>query len=130
MIIAADFDGTCVKRAFPAVGGEVPGAVDTLRACVAAGDQLILWTCRTEAPLAAAVQWFADRGIPLLGVNANPLSAERWPGFSQGPKVEADVYIDDIAFGCPLVHTYGEKPYVDWRVVAAGLKHLRREHRT
>jgi hypothetical protein len=126
LVIAVDFDGTCVKPAFPLVGAEVPGAVTVLRKCLAAGDHLLLWTLRTGAPLSAAVDWFTERGLTLTGINVNPLQAAKWKGFDTGPKVEADIYIDDRALGCPLCHAYGEKPYVDWRGVEEQIKNIRK----
>lgn len=114
MIIAIDFDGTCVTRAFPDVGRDVPGAVDSLHRLVADGHQLILWTSRSENALKAAVRWFKDRGIPLLGVGRNPVADVQWAGYGQSPKVYADLYIDDAAVGCPLTQLPGEKHPVVW----------------
>ena len=47
MIIAIDFDGTCVTHEYPKIGKDI-GAVDTLRALVAKGHKLILWTMRDK----------------------------------------------------------------------------------
>ena len=47
MIIAIDFDGTCVTHEFPAVGRDI-GAVPVLKAMVDRGDQLILFTMRNN----------------------------------------------------------------------------------
>ena len=47
MIIAVDFDGTCVEHDYPDVGLDVEGAVDTLKALVAKGHRLILFTMRS-----------------------------------------------------------------------------------
>lgn len=120
MIFGIDFDGTVVTHEFPDVGTEVPGAADVLRELVAAGHQLILWTMRSDGRpegdfLAPAVDWFAERGIPLLGVNRNP-TQYRWTG---SPKAYAHCYIDDAALGCPLIHPDDGKsrPYVDWNLV-------------
>lgn len=106
MIIAVDFDGTCVEHEYPRIGPDVPWAEETLKACVARGDVLILWTMRSHATLDAAVQWFRDKGLPLYGVNENP-DQRTW---TSSPKVLAHVYIDDAALGCPLT----PQGYVDW----------------
>ena len=45
MVIAVDFDGTCVTHDYPAVGKEI-GAVPVLKALVQAGHKLILFTMR------------------------------------------------------------------------------------
>jgi hypothetical protein len=116
MIIAIDFDGTCVVKAWPAVGRDVPGAVDALYEIVGSGHQLVLWTARTGGPLKDATRWFRDHGLPLLGVNRNPVADVEWAGHEMGPKVYADLYLDDAAAGCPLMKMKGEaKPVVDWR---------------
>ena len=109
MIIAIDFDGTVVDNCWPRIGEEVPGAVDALMALVVAGHDLVLWTCRCDAPLEDAVAWFADRGIPLAGVNESP----RGVGIS--PKLSADLYIDDKCLGVPAVTPFGFRcQVVDW----------------
>ena len=123
-VIAVDFDGTCVRHEFPEVGPDVPGAVATLRALVARGDRLILWTVRDGAHLADAVQWFRDRDIELWGVNENP-DQKAW---SQSRKVYAELYIDDAAFGAPLTpmpkaggYALTGRPAIDWRAVWGAL---------
>lgn len=135
MIIAVDFDGTCVEHEFPYIGADAPGAVEWLRKFVAAGAQLILWTMRSDGgargsatPLTDAVNWFKARNIPLYGVNANP-AQHTWTG---SPKAFAHVYIDDMAFGCPLIRTVrgelaDDRPVVDWDAVGpAVLKMIQR----
>ena len=46
MLIAVDFDGTCVTENYPEIGRDVLGCVMTLKALAARGHKLILWTCR------------------------------------------------------------------------------------
>ncbi len=121
MIIAVDFDGTCVDHRFPDVGPDAPEAVAYLRLFVSMGAKLILWTMRSSNrpdgtdPLADAVKWFSDRNIPLHGINQNP-DQSSW---TASPKAYAHLYIDDAAFGCPLRDNprMGGKPYVDWSKV-------------
>ena len=82
LIIAIDFDGTCVTHEYPKVGKDV-GAVPVLKRLVAEGHRLMLWTMRGNKPtqddgdsvvntLAEAVEWFKDNGIQLWGINENP----------------------------------------------------------
>lgn len=114
-IIAVDFDGTCVTHEYPSVGREI-GAESVLKELVERGDKLILWTMRSGVPLEEAVKWFADRGIPLYGVNENP-TQKSW---TQSPKAYAQIYIDDAALGAPLLpgrQDEDERPYVDWSVI-------------
>lgn len=138
MIIAIDFDGTCVTHEFPKVGKEI-GAPEVLKKLVENGHQLVLWTMRSdrgsgtvdknitdEDPgiypkysnyLTQAVEWFKKHGIPLYGIQSNPTQRE----WTDSPKAYAHLYIDDSALGIPLKYESGEsRPYVDWEKV----KHL------
>ena len=110
MIIAVDFDGTCVTHEYPEVGKDV-GAVDTLHELVAKGHKIMLWTMRSGKELDDAVEWFEQNDIPLWGINENP--TQNW---SPSHKQYAHLYIDDTALGCPLRHDSWmcKSPYVDW----------------
>ena len=111
MIIAVDFDGTCVKHEYPKVGADCPGARETLTTLHEQGHQILLWTMRSGKELQDAVDWF---DIPLLGINTNP-GQSSW---TLSPKAYAQIYIDDAALGCPLVTPdEGGRPYVDWAMV-------------
>jgi len=112
MLIAVDFDGTCVEFDFPRIGKDRQYAVTALKLLVEAGHELVLWTCREDHPtninkryLTDAVNWFGDRGIPLAGVNSVPEGKDPFEEYTQftGPrmfrKLCADVYIDDKNFG-------------------------------
>ena len=113
-IIAVDFDGTCVEHEYPAIGMEVEGAVDVLRALNKRGHRIILNTMRSGEKLDAAVKWFRDRKVELWAVNRNP-EQEEW---TSSPKVYADLYIDDSALGCPIMFLDGlRKPVVKWSKV-------------
>jgi len=120
MIIAVDFDGTCVDHRFPDVGPDVPLCAQTLKDLTLAGHQLILWTMRSDNrkdgtnPLTEAINWFRERQIPLYGIQRNP-SQDEW---TSSPKCYANVYIDDAAFGAPLV-SFPEfhRPAINWLVV-------------
>ena len=137
MVIAVDFDGTCVTHEFPEVGKDI-GAVPVLKALVEKGHQIILCTMRSHPDkdnqgktlseevvpndtLQDAIDWFKENNIPLLGVNENP-TQKRW---TSSPKIFANIYIDDAALGIPL--RYGKdgalsRPYVDWNRVRLLLK--------
>ncbi len=116
MDIVVDFDGTCVEHKYPQIGREI-GATPVLRELADAGHRLILFTMRSDDKrrkqffLSDAVQWFADRGIPLYGIQTNPSQA----AWTSSPKAFGDLYIDDSALGVPLVFPDDEsRPYVDW----------------
>jgi len=113
MIVAIDFDGTCVTHEYPAVGRDI-GAVPAIRAMLDRGDRIILFTMRSGIPLEEAVAWFDFNNISLYGVNENP-DQGIW---TSSPKPYANVYIDDAALGVPLVHPLMGRPYVDWIKVA------------
>ena len=111
MYIAVDFDGTCVTHDYPRIGKEI-GATKVLKRLVEAGHKLILNTMRSGKELQDAIHWFNTNGIELYGVNENP-TQKRW---TTSPKVYANMYIDDAAFGCPLrnVPDFSDRPFVDW----------------
>ena len=113
MIIAIDFDGTCVKHAYPEIGEDI-GAVPVLKEMVKNGHQLVLNTMRSGRLLDEAVQWFESNGIKLSGANYTPGQAT----WTSSPKVYANVYIDDAALGCPTTMDNNENIYVDWKIVA------------
>lgn len=135
MIIAVDFDGTCVTHEFPKVGRDI-GAVPVLKELVSNGHQLILFTMRSDISnprskdynvstkggkyLTKAVNWFKVNDIPLYGINKNP-TQESW---TKSPKAYAQLYIDDAALNAPLVYDCQnkEKPYIDWHYVREVLK--------
>lgn len=131
MIIAVDFDGTCVTHEYPGIGRDI-GAAPVLRALVAQGHHLILWTMRSGKTLADAVEWFNSNEIPLFGVNHN----ENQSSWTDSPKVYAQLYIDDAAFGAPLIQGLErrvasrtaelaeflrERPYINWKIVREAL---------
>ena len=118
MYIAIDFDGTCVTYDYPKIGKEI-GATKVLKRLVEAGHKLILNTMRSDKELQDAVNWFKKNGIELYGVNENP-TQKRW---TNSPKVYAHMYIDDAAFGCPLINApeLSDRQFVDWDSVGRKL---------
>ncbi len=111
MIIAIDFDGTIVEHAFPEVGAPVDGAIEKMKGFLKDGHQIILWTMRSGETLDHAVDYLARNNISLFGINNNP-QQNSW---SMSPKAYAHTYIDDAAYGCPLIYPLnGHRPYVDW----------------
>lgn len=136
LYIAVDFDGTCVKHAFPKIGEDI-GAIPVLKKLVAAGHKIILCTMRSHIDdnaehahnslkgdkiendtLQEAIDWFNENDIPLYGVNDNP-SQHAWTG---SPKIYANIYIDDAALGCPLCKDTKDNIFVDWARVELQLQ--------
>ena len=114
MIIAIDFDGTCVSHEFPLVGKDI-GSIPILKELIEQGHQLILYTMRSASSLQEAIQWFIDAGIELYGVQFNPTQAQ----WTSSNKCYAHMYIDDAALGIPLKYNLDlcNRPYVDWKKV-------------
>lgn len=127
MIIAIDFDGTCVTHEFPHIGDELPGCSEVLKELVAKGHKLILWTMRSDMQdinaavvrmifpllhttpgkyLTEAVDWFTERGIQLWGINCNR-KQHLW---TDSPKAYADIYIDDRDIHVPSTG-------IDWGII-------------
>lgn len=122
-IIAVDFDGTIVTHDYPHIGRCV-GALPWLQAFAEAGAKLILLTMRSDNPhaLKQAVQFCRDGGVEFWAVNDNPTQTS----WTTSRKVYAHLYIDDAAFGCPLIYSGEDQPYVDWAIVGpAVLEQLR-----
>jgi hypothetical protein len=127
MVIAIDFDGTCVSHRFPEIGKDI-GAIPVLKELVAKGHKLILWTIRADREilgntqnefiidakgtfLTDAVNWFKENDIPLYGIQKNPTQTN----WTTSPKCYAEKYIDDCNMGTPLIKLdEEEKPFVNW----------------
>ncbi|MDY3090244.1 MAG: hypothetical protein SOW66_03905 [Porphyromonas sp.] len=98
MVIAVDFDGTIVRHRYPAIGEEIPFAVQTLKMLQQDGHRLILWTVREREELEAAVHWCRAKGLEFYAVNSDfPEEQEGHRNFSR--KLKADLFIDDRSFG-------------------------------
>jgi len=135
MIIAIDFDGTCVAHDFPNIGADI-GSAKHLRELIRRGHKLILYTMRSDIThvtsndpnihketgnyLSQAVQWFKDNNIELYGTNKNP-EQNSW---TTSPKPYADIYIDDKAVWAPLIenHNISKHPFINWELVMEFIK--------
>jgi hypothetical protein len=126
MYICIDFDGTVVDHRYPDIGESAPGAISWLKKLQRHGARLILFTMRSDSKvgrplLRDAVQYLEANGVKLYGVNRNP-DQDDW---TSSPKAYGDVYVDDSAFGCPLVKPKGfARPCVDWQIVGPQLEHM------
>lgn len=137
MIIAIDFDGTCVSHEFPKVGRDI-GAVPVLQELVKNGHKLVLFTMRSDIVnptgednelhlesgdyLTDALNWFKENDIPLYGIQTNP-TQHTW---TTSPKAYAHLYIDDSALGCPLAFNreISKNAFVNWSVVRVMLQEI------
>ncbi len=105
MFICVDFDGTMVDHRYPEIGKPVPKAVKWLKRLQKYVAKIILFTMRSDSPehpglLSDAVAYMEENGIALYGVNRNP-EQDQW---TSSPKAYGNVYVDDSAIGCPLIH--------------------------
>lgn len=118
LIIAVDFDGTCVTHEYPNVGKEI-GAAQVLKRITDAGNKIILFTMRSGKELQDAVNWFKQNNIPLFGINENP-EQHTW---TESPKPYAHMYIDDAGFGCPLLFNdeISSRGFVNWQIIESSL---------
>ncbi len=126
MYICVDFDGTIVDHRYPEIGEPVPMAIKWLLRLQSSGARIILFTMRSDSAktgnlLSNAVKYLEGNGIKLYGINSNPDQKE----WTSSPKAYANVYIDDLALGCPLIHPKGfARPCVDWKKAGPQLEHM------
>lgn len=106
MIIAVDFDGVCCECAYPEVGLEMDGCIDTLKYLQSKGHRIIIWTCRENGRLDLVMEWFGKNGFTPDAYNDNipdivDVLAIRYPGndFKYGRKPYVDMFIDDRNYG-------------------------------
>lgn len=97
MVLAVDFDGTIVENRYPAIGREIPFAIETLILIQKElKHTLILWTVREGRELQDALDFCRERGLTFYAANRNhpePIP----PG--EARKLNADMFIDDRNFG-------------------------------
>jgi trehalose-6-phosphatase len=108
--VCVDFDGTIVKHEYPNIGDPVPYALEKLKEMQELGISLILFTMRSGDKLDEAVEYLKSNRISLYGVNVNP-TQKHW---TKSPKAYGHLYIDDAAWGCPLIYPKDARPFVDW----------------
>lgn len=99
MIIAVDFDGTIVKHRYPAIGEEIPFAIETLKKLAADHHRLILWSVREGKLLDEAVQFCRERGLEFYAVNRDYPEEEKENNRHFSRKLKADLFIDDRNLG-------------------------------
>ena len=100
-IIAVDFDGTIVTNKFPDIGEPIWSTYNALLSEQWEGARLILWTCRRDEQLTAAVNWCKALDLEFEAVNENlPEIIDAFGGDTR--KIYADEYWDDRAVAVPL----------------------------
>jgi len=121
--IAVDFDGTIAEHAkFPEIGEPAPDAFMWLRKFQKWGDVIILFTMRSGKELEQAVEYCREHGLEFDGINEDPDQSE----WTDSPKAYANVYIDDLGAGCPLLEEGRDRPCVDWSRVGPMITRMRK----
>lgn len=93
-IIAVDFDGTLCENKWPEIGEPNTELIAYLKKRQAAGDKLVLWTCRVREILKNAIDWSAEQGLIFDAVNENLPEIVSFFG-TDTRKIFANEYIDD-----------------------------------
>ena len=89
-----DFDGTLCYSNWPELGEPNTTLINYLLQEKAAGNKLILWTCRAGKALTDATRWCHEQGLTFDAVNDNlPEIVELYGNNSR--KITCDLYIDD-----------------------------------
>ena len=88
MLIAVDFDGTIVEHKYPAIGKELPFAIETLKKLQSERHKLILWSVREGQLLDDAIAFCRERGLEFYAVNRDYPEEEKEQNnhFSQIPQ--------------------------------------------
>lgn len=121
MKIAVDFDKTiCQYAPFPTVGDAIPYALNTIKQLINHGHRIYIWTVRSEGfGLEEAIEFCKNNELDISGFNVIPEQKE----YSESPKMDYDLVIDDKALGCPLLlDKTTNDVYVDWARVAIMLR--------
>ena len=101
-IIAVDFDGCIVADRYPDIGKAIPETINNLKAERRNNTKLILWTCRRDEQLAAAVEYCKSIGLEFDAVNENlPELIDQFGGDTR--KIYVDEYWDDKAVKMPYM---------------------------
>lgn len=109
-IIAVDFDGTLCEESFPDIGAPKQWVINALLREQTAGAKIILWTCRNNQHLEAAVDWCKAHGIIFDAVNENlPENIAKYGGIDNR-KVFATEYWDDKSVPLDRI-PLSSKPY-------------------
>jgi len=118
LTIFLEFDGTMVEHIYPPMGRVVPHAVRVVRRLQDAGHMIILNTYRADInreALDQAISWLNDTWrvgkVELLPLKAIMASKVHPAPFFQNDELQIHqdrtvggvIYLDDIAFGTPLI---------------------------
>ena len=96
------------------MGPALPHAFEVLKKLQEKGHQLILWTCRGEKYLDAAVDFCKENGLVFDAINEN-IDKKYYNHTSN--KIVANIYIDDAAY--PVIkRELAGMPAINWEEIA------------
>ena len=99
MLIAVDFDGTIVEHKYPAIGKELPFAIETLKKLQSERHKLILWSVREGQLLDDAIAFCRECGLEFYAVNRDYPEEEKEQNNHFSRKLKVDLFIDDRNLG-------------------------------
>ncbi len=99
MVIAVDFDGTIVEHRYPAIGKEIPFAIEVLKKLQEEQHKLILWSVREGKLLDEALEFCKERGLEFYAVNRDYPEETEDANRHFSRKLKADIFIDDRNLG-------------------------------
>ena len=99
MLIAVDFDGTIVEHKYPAIGKELPFAIETLKKLQSERHKLILWSVREGQLLDDAIAFCREHGLEFYAVNRDYPEEEKEQNNHFSRKLKVDLFIDDRNLG-------------------------------
>jgi len=98
LVLAIDFDGCIVAEEYPKIGPLLPDAKRIINQLSEDGHFIIIWTCRTGKHLLEAELFLLENSVHYHKINQHhPQDLLKYEDF--GPKIGADVYIDDKQIG-------------------------------
>ena len=122
-VIAIDFDGTMFETEYPKILRPILPVIEMAKARKAAGDKLILWTCRDGPELEAAIEACRQQGLEFDAVNDNlPEMKEKWGDNPR--KVGADEYWDDRNYFMSLMTDQYRNWWFTWKCENELLKNM------
>jgi len=117
LIIAVDFDDTIVNTdPFFNISTLKEGAKEVINKWYAQGIYIIIWTCRHMETKNTAELFLIENGINFHKINEHSIFTHiDWP--NPGPKVYADIYIDDKS-----LELVSQGKSIDWNIIDEQVK--------
>ncbi len=107
--VGLDVDATIIRHCYPHMDGRDLGAIPWLKRLINEFNVVfILNTMRSGNSTVLAIEWLAERGIPIGYAGRHPTQSE----WTTSSKAHCHVYIDDRNAGCPL----DDEGSIDWDI--------------